>query len=161
MRGPEPAQGPRSAVQRRLDRIRALEAEAEAEKPGPVEAHVYAPVKISLSQVKAALPPRVSVTLRSDWGFFEVYDRLAEAGSEIGLSVRLLDDARLLMGRERACACAAAILAKSETIRSKDGYLRGLMEKYRQNALFIERSLHGIIAERRKRIPETRKLPLL
>ncbi|MGB6231000.1 MAG: replication initiation protein RepC [Litorimonas sp.] len=152
-----PPQG--GALQRRLDRIRQIEARADAEVPGPVERYAYTPAKVSLRQVKAALPPRVSVHIREDWGFYEVYDHVAEAASEVGLSVRLLDDARLLMGRDRASACAAAIIAKSEHIKRKDAYLRGMMEAYREGRLFVERSLHGIIAERRKRVPETRKLP--
>ena len=147
------------ALQRRLARIRQLEAQADADTPGPVERHAYTPAKVSLKQVKAALPPRVSVHVREDWGFYEVYDHIAAAASDVGLSVRLLDEARLLMGRDRACACAAAIIAKSEHIKRKDAYLRGMMEAFREGRLFIERSLHGIIAERRKRVPETRKLP--
>ena len=151
---PTPTAAPGGALGRRLARIRELGREAEA------ETEVAAPREISLRQVRAALPAAVSVHLRDDWGYFEVYDALRDVFASEGLSVLLLDEARLLMGRDRACACAAVILAKRGTLRSADAYLRGLMAKYRDGALRIERSLFGIIAERRKNLPETRKLPL-
>ena len=151
---PQSAQG---AIARRLAAIRARGAAAQASE-GP--AHRLEPAKVSLRQVRAALPSPVAVAIRDDWGFYEVYDHLRDAAAAEGLSVLVVDEARLLMGRELACACVAVILAKRGQLRSADNYLRGLMSKYRDGALRIERSLFGIIAERKKRRPETRKLGL-
>ena len=148
------------ALARRMAKIRAMGEAAEAAKPGPVVKHVLEPAKISLAQVRAALPPVVAMRIRADWGFYQIYDHLRDAAAEVGVSVLVLDEARLLMGPDRACACAAVLIAKAGEIRKKDAYLRGLMEKYRQGGLHIERSLFGIIKRRRENRPETRKLPL-
>ena len=143
-----------AALAKRLSDIRA------GAEVGEASGHTYEPAKISMRQVRAALPPALRVGMRDDWGPYQIYDHLRDAFAEAGVSVQLLDEARLLMGRDRACACAAVILAKRGELRSADAYLCGLMAKYRDGALRIERSLFGIIAERKKALPETRKLPL-
>ena len=139
-----------------MAKIRAMEAVAEDAKAG----YRFEQATISLPQVCAALPPAVAVGIGNDWGFYEIFDHVRDALDREGISPLVLDDARLLMGHERACACAAVILAKRGQLRNAENYLRGMMTKYRDGALRVERSLFGIIAERKKRIPETRKLGL-
>ena len=112
--------------------------------------HRYETPKVSLAMVKACLPWIVAEDIRDDHGFYEIFDQLKDHADYYGVPSVLLDDARLVMGREIACACMAVVMSKHATLRRPANYLRGMISKYRDGALRIERSLFGIIAESKK-----------
>lgn len=123
-----------------------------ADNQAPVErdtGHTYAKSRISLDQVVATLPYDVSSEVRDDFYFMQVYDLLKERCSEYGVPLHVLEEARTTMGIERACACMAVIMAKEGKLRKPGNYFLGLIHKYRDGALRIERSMFGIIKEKR------------
>ena len=112
--------------------------------------HRYEPSKVSLDMVKACLPYIIGQDIRDDHGFYQIFDILKDHCDYYGVPNILLDDARLVMGREISCACMAVVMSKHATIKRPANYLRGMMAKYRDGALRVERSLFGIIAESKK-----------
>jgi len=146
----EPKNAPKGFAAKQLAKIKAIEADSKKiSKPGPKK-HDYVGAKISFEQVKTALPSNLRKLIREDYGFFELYDLLRADARDLFITAQLFDEARLLMGIENTCACYAKILSMGETLRSPSGYFKGMMSKYSDGALRIERSLFGIIAESKK-----------
>jgi len=136
---------------KRLAKIRKMEEEAQnGELVTSTQSHIYKPAKVSFNQVKTALPYKLRDSLRDDYGFFELYDILKEDARDLLIPGHIFDEARQLLGIEITCACYAKILHMGDNLRSPVAYLKGMMDKYRNGALRIERSLFGIIKESQK-----------
>jgi len=122
--------------------------------------HKYETKTPSFDQTVACLPFELRQEIRDDHGWFQLADLLMERCIEYGVLPTTFRDAIAEMQRPHACAALVVIINKAETLNKPNNYFGSLIFRHRQGTLKIERSLFGIIAERKKPKTQIEQLAL-